>query len=75
MIWDSHILWATLQLFGRPCIGNVLWEGGHQPVPSIIFFLLECFRQQKEKKKDRAAWLLCVHLAQYWRLTEALHSC
>lgn len=58
---QSYPLGYSLQLFGRPCIGNVLWEGGHQPAPSIIFFLLECPRQQEGKKKAEAL-AFCVFI-------------
>lgn len=56
----SHVLQARLQLLKGPCVGDVLWDGGHHPVPSItLFFLPECSRQHwkgKENKKPR-----CLH--------------
>lgn len=48
----SHVLQARLQLFRGPCIGDVLWEGGHHPVPSIMLFFCLSVPDSIEKKSE-----------------------
>lgn len=61
MIWDSSILWASRKLLWRPCICNVLWEGGHQPALSFFFCLSVPDRRTGGKKGLRHS-LFCVFI-------------
>lgn len=58
----SHVLQACLQLFRGPCIGDVLWEGGHHPVSSMMRFFFFCLSvpDSIEKKSEIKAEVLAL---------------